>query len=90
VDSDSGRAPRHRDAYEQLGVSITQAFVRLRAHAYACNRQLADLARDIVPAGLQRSPGTNFPRRVGRENIPAFYARANRASDGCGRVLLRE
>jgi len=61
VDSDSGRAPRHRDAYEQLGVSITQAFVRLRAHAYACNRQLADLARDIVPAGCSGAPARTSP-----------------------------
>jgi ANTAR domain len=33
---------------EQLGVGIAEAFVRLRAYAYAHDRRLNDLARDIV------------------------------------------
>jgi hypothetical protein len=33
---------------EQLGVGIAEAFVRLRAYAYAHDRRLSDLARDIV------------------------------------------
>jgi len=32
----------------QLGVDIAEAFVRLRAYAYAHDRRLADVATDIV------------------------------------------
>ena len=35
---------------EQLGVGIAEAFIRLRAYAYAHDRRLSDLARDIVRA----------------------------------------
>jgi ANTAR domain len=38
---------------EQLGVSITGAFARLRAYAYASDRGLADVARDIVARRLR-------------------------------------
>ena len=41
---------------EQLGVSITDAFVRLRAYAYANDIQLADVARDIVARRLRLFP----------------------------------
>jgi AmiR/NasT family two-component response regulator len=41
---------------EQLGVSITDAFVRLRAYAYTCDLQLADVARDIVARRLRLVP----------------------------------
>jgi ANTAR domain len=41
---------------EQLGVSVTDAFVRLRAYAYANDRQLADVARDIVARRLRLFP----------------------------------
>ena len=41
---------------EQLGVSITDAFVRLRAYAYANDLQLADVARDIVARRLRLFP----------------------------------
>jgi hypothetical protein len=41
---------------EQLGVSITEAFVRLRAYAYANDLQLTDLARDIVARRLRLRP----------------------------------
>jgi ANTAR domain len=38
---------------EQLGVSITDAFVRLRAYAYGNDLRLADVARDIVARRLR-------------------------------------
>ena len=41
---------------EQLGVSITGAFARLRACAYASDRGLADVARDIVARRLRLPP----------------------------------
>ena len=41
---------------EQLGVSITDAFVRLRAYAYVNDLQLADVARDIVARRLRLFP----------------------------------
>ena len=41
---------------EQLGVSITDAFVRLRAYAYASDLRLADVARDIVARRLRLFP----------------------------------
>jgi GAF domain/ANTAR domain len=37
----------------QLGVSIADAFARMRAHAYAENRPLADVARDVVARRLR-------------------------------------
>jgi hypothetical protein len=33
---------------EQLGVPIEEAFVRLRARAFASGRPVADVARDVV------------------------------------------
>jgi hypothetical protein len=41
---------------EQLGVSITDAFIRLRAYAYSHDRPLADVARDIVARRLRLRP----------------------------------
>ncbi len=38
---------------EQLGAGIAEAFVRLRAYAYARDRQLADVAHDIVTGRLR-------------------------------------
>jgi hypothetical protein len=38
---------------EQLGVGITEAFVRLRAYAYAHDRRLGDVARAIVERRLR-------------------------------------
>jgi ANTAR domain len=38
---------------EQLGVGITEAFIRLRAYAYAHDQRLADVARDIVGRRLR-------------------------------------
>jgi ANTAR domain len=40
----------------QLGVTAGEAFVRLRAYAYARDRRLADVARDIVARRLQLDP----------------------------------
>ncbi len=42
---------------EQLGVGIEEAFVRLRAYAYAQDRRLADVARDVVARTLRMGPG---------------------------------
>jgi hypothetical protein len=38
---------------EQLGVGIAEAFVRLRAYAYAHDKRLSDLASDIVTRRLR-------------------------------------
>jgi hypothetical protein len=40
----------------QLGISATAAFARLRAYAYAHDRRLGDVARDIVERRLRLSP----------------------------------
>jgi hypothetical protein len=41
----------------QLGVTAAQAFVRLRAYAYASDRRLAEVAGDIVARRLRLSSG---------------------------------
>ena len=46
---------------EQLGVSITDAFVRLRSYAYTNDIQLADVARDIVARRLRLFPDPDLP-----------------------------
>ena len=50
---------------EQLGVGIAEAFIRLRAYAYAHERGLSDLARDIVARRLRLSPDRD-PRQDGQ------------------------
>ncbi|GAB1688546.1 GAF and ANTAR domain-containing protein [Krasilnikovia sp. M28-CT-15] len=40
----------------QLGVSLAEALVRIRAHTYAENRRLNDVARDIVARRLRFHP----------------------------------
>jgi ANTAR domain/GAF domain len=40
----------------QLGVAIGEAFVRLRAYAYAQDRRLSEVAHDIVARRLRLSP----------------------------------
>jgi hypothetical protein len=45
---------------EQLGVTITDAFVRLRAYAYVNDLRLADVAHDIVARRLRLSPGPDL------------------------------
>ena len=47
---------------EQLGVGIAEAFIRLRAYAYAHDRRLSDLARDIVARRLRLHPDPD-PRK---------------------------
>jgi hypothetical protein len=62
-----GQAPdlaRHRQQVDQatgmltvqLRVGVAEAFVRLRAHAYAQDRPLTDVARDIVARRLRFTP----------------------------------
>jgi hypothetical protein len=41
---------------EQLGVGIAEAFIRLRAYAYAHDRRLSELAGDIVARRLRLRP----------------------------------
>jgi hypothetical protein len=50
---------------EQLGVGIAEAFIRLRAYAYAHDRGLSALARDIVARRLRLSPDRD-PRQDGQ------------------------
>ena len=40
----------------QLGVSLEEAFVRLRAHAFASNAALGDVAAEVVDRGLRFGP----------------------------------
>jgi ANTAR domain len=40
----------------QLGVTVTEAFARLRAYAYSEDRRLADVASDIVARRLRLDP----------------------------------
>ena len=50
---------------EQLGVGIAEAFIRLRAYAYAHDRRLSDLARDIVERRIRLRPDPD-PRQDGQ------------------------
>jgi hypothetical protein len=47
---------------EQLGVGIAEAFIRLRAYAYAHDQALSDLAHDIVARRLRLRPDSG-PRQ---------------------------
>jgi hypothetical protein len=40
----------------QLGVSIGEAMARMRAYAYAQDRRLSDVARDVVARRLRFDP----------------------------------
>jgi ANTAR domain len=51
---------------EQLGVGIEEAFVRLRGYAYAHDRRLIDVARDIVARRLRLGPAPD-PGRESEE-----------------------
>jgi ANTAR domain/GAF domain len=46
----------------QLDVAIGEAFVRLRAYAYAQDRRLSEVARDIVARRLRLSPERDPPQ----------------------------
>ncbi|MFI8228751.1 ANTAR domain-containing protein [Streptomyces sp. NPDC085900] len=50
----------------QLGVGIEDAFVRLRAHAYAQGRRLADVAADVVAHRLRLPPDAE-PDQAGED-----------------------
>ncbi len=50
---------------EQLGVGIAEAFIQLRAYAYAHDRRLSDLAGDIVARRLRLRPDPD-PREDGQ------------------------
>jgi hypothetical protein len=45
----------------QLGVSLAEALARMRAHAYAQNRQLGEVAADIVARRLRFDPDQRHP-----------------------------
>jgi hypothetical protein len=47
---------------EQLGTGIAEAFVRLRAYAYAHDLRLTDVAGDIVARQLRLSPDPDLSR----------------------------
>jgi hypothetical protein len=40
----------------QLGVPIDEAFLRLRAYAFSCERNIDEVSRDLVAGRLQLSP----------------------------------
>ena len=46
----------------QLDVAIGEAFVRLRAYAYAQDQRLSDVARDVVARHLRLTPDGDSPR----------------------------
>ncbi|KUN74915.1 hypothetical protein AQJ46_03690 [Streptomyces canus] len=50
----------------QLGVGIEEAFVRLRAHAYAQGRRLGDVAADVVARRLRFPPDAE-PDQAGED-----------------------
>jgi hypothetical protein len=56
---DERRAEVHQAAgmiSVQLGTGVEEALVRLRAHAYAGDRRLVDVARDVIECRLRFSP----------------------------------
>ena len=56
ADASSHRAEVHQASgmvAVQLGVPVADAEVRLRAHAYAANRSVVDIARDVVNRHLR-------------------------------------
>jgi hypothetical protein len=58
-DSSAGQAVVHQATgmvLAQLGVSAEAAFARLRAYAYAHDRRLGDVARDVVDRRLRFAP----------------------------------
>jgi hypothetical protein len=54
---------------EQPGTGIAEAFIRLRAHAYAhvYDLRLTDVARASSPAACGCAPTPTLPRMAGRE-----------------------
>lgn len=63
----------------QLGVDVAEALLRLRAHAFATGRSMADLAAEVVErrvrfdhseAGTTPGPGGPDPDRSPEEESP--------------------
>ena len=54
--------PGHRDGLRAARRAVGEAFVRLRAYAYAQDRRLSDVARDIVARRLRLTPDGDLPR----------------------------
>jgi hypothetical protein len=56
----------------QLGVGLTAALARMRAHAYAENRHLSDVSADIISRRLRFDPdrgaGDGGPGKAGRQS----------------------
>ena len=70
----------------QLGVSLEEAFVRLRAHAFASGAALADIADDVVSRRLRFDPARPGPRsRSGAAGLTR-HPRAARCSQGRRKV----
>src|SRR4029077_3082717 len=74
-------------ASEQLDVAIGQAFVRLRAYAYAQDRRLSEVARDIVARRLRLNPDPepDPPRIRDRCPVPPSPAAGFRSPAGVSR-----
>ncbi|MFC7308637.1 GAF and ANTAR domain-containing protein [Streptomyces monticola] len=53
----------------QLGVGIEEAFIRLRAYAFAHGRRLSDVASDVVAHRLLLSPDTYPDPADGRDDV---------------------
>ena len=53
---------------EQLGITVTEALIRLRAYAFAQDRTLTDIANDVVTGGFASiiCPATRRTRDSGR------------------------
>jgi hypothetical protein len=43
----------------QLAVTLPQALLRLRAHAYGSGRSLTEISQDVVDRRLRLDPGDN-------------------------------
>src|ERR1017187_9300344 len=64
---------------EQLGNGIAEAFVRLRAYAYAHDLRLTDVAGDIVARQLRLSPDPDLSRAGGARGARRSPARTEPA-----------
>jgi GAF domain-containing protein/ANTAR domain-containing protein len=69
VDGLAGAIERRAELFQaqgmvmvQLGVSLAEALARIRAHAYAHNHQLGEVAADIVARRLRFEPDRHSPQ----------------------------
>ena len=76
----------------QLERGIEEAFVRLRAYAYARDRGLTDVARDVVARRLRFTPDPPADRaggrvepvtRTGEAQMSTTERKAGRSRPGC-------